>query len=72
MTQLERLERLDKDCLTPAEIAPCFGVDPQYLRLQIWNDQRKHKNSFEFPVCVVRKRIKIPRIPFLKFMKGEK
>lgn len=72
MKTLQQLEELPREHLTPAEIAPCIGVDPQDIRFRVWDDQKKGKNSLPFPVIVFGKRIKIPKAAFLKYMRGEK
>jgi len=64
---LQDLERLDTQTLTPAQVAPVIGSDPNTLRWQAHNNPAK----LGFPVIVVRSRVKIPRIPFIRFMKGE-
>lgn len=71
MTLLE-IERLSKEVLSPAEIASCLGIDPQRFRVQVWEDQRKHKNSYGFPVIISNRRIKVPKAAFLKYMRGDK
>lgn len=70
MTLLE-LEALPKEVLSPAEIASCLGIDPQRFRTQVWEDQKKRKNSYGFPVIISNRRIKVPKAAFLKFMRGE-
>ncbi len=71
MTLLE-IENLPKEVLSPAEVAACIGIDPQQFRTQVWEDQKKHRNSYDFPIIVLRRRIKIPKAAFLKYMRGEK
>jgi hypothetical protein len=67
---LKELEALPREYLTPAEVAECFGVDPQDIRYRVWDDQKDKRNSFQFPVEVFGKRIKFPKAAFLKYMKG--
>lgn len=68
---LSQLESMPREYLTPADIAPIFGVDPQDIRYRIWEDKKKKRNSFQFPVEIFGKRIKIPKAAFIKFMRGE-
>ena len=67
---LKDIEEIPREYLTPADVAPCFGVDPQDIRDRIWEDRSKEINSFLFPVVVIGKRIKIPKAAFLNFMRG--
>jgi hypothetical protein len=65
---LKEIELLDKETLTPAEVASCTGFDRQYLTIEA----REHPENLGFPVIVVGHRTKIPKEAFLKFMRGEK
>lgn len=67
MTILD-IEAVKADFLTAAQIAPILGTDPNLIRYQAHNAPQK----LGFPVVVIGTRVKIPRIPFLKFMRGEK
>lgn len=46
-----------------ADIAPILKADPLYLR----ETARQAPEALGFPVCVVGRRVKIPRVPFLRF-----
>lgn len=50
--------------LTPADIAPVLHCDPQCIRVQAQADSSK----MGFPVIIMGTRIRIPRIPFLKYL----
>lgn len=63
---IEEARGSDKRFLTPAEIAPILGCDPQAIRIQAHDDPSK----LGFPVVVVKSRTKIPRESFLKFIGG--
>lgn len=63
---LEDIKNIDRAWLTPAQVAPIIGADPQWIRWQAHNDQGK----LGFPVIVIRSRVKIPKEPFIKFMLG--
>ena len=64
---LEDIKQMDKGTITAAVAAPIIGCDPQYIRLMARLDASK----LGFPVIVYRSRVKIPRIPFIKFMEGD-
>ena len=63
---LEELENLQCEVLTCAQIAPILGADPATI----------HEQAIEapqflgFPVIVAKRRVKIPKMPFIKFMRG--
>ena len=61
---LDEIIYSDKLYLTPADIAPILHCDPQSIR------QQAKTGSFMlgFPTIVQGTRVRIPRIPFLKFM----
>lgn len=61
---LEEIRGLDREFLIPREIAPLLGCDPQDIRVAA----RMAPERLGFPVCVVGSRIKIPKVPFLRFM----
>lgn len=67
MTQREALESVmnsDECTITPAKAAPILGSDPHTIRVQA----RLCPERLGFPVIVARSRVKIPRIPFLKYI----
>jgi hypothetical protein len=68
---LEELEKKPREILTCADIAGIFEVDADDIRKKIWKDQKTGKNSFDFPIVIIQYRIKIPKAPFIKFMRGE-
>ena len=61
---LDDIINTDKVYLTPAEIAPILGCDPQAIRSQAKNDPSK----LGFNIIITGKRIRIPRIPFLRYL----
>ena len=63
MDALEKIKASEKFFLTPAEVAPVLGSDPQSIRLAA-----RHQDQLGFPYSVVGTRVKIPRIPFLRFL----
>ena len=50
--------------LTPAEIAPILGSNPDTIR----HMARTEPEKLGFPVVIVGNRVKIPRRPFYRFM----
>lgn len=61
---LNDLKQIDRDWLLAREVAPILGTDPHSIR--VW--ARLRPDDLGFPVIVVGSRIKIPRVPFLRFM----
>ena len=64
---LEDIKKMDTYTITAAIAAPIIGCDPHYIRLMARQDPVK----LGFPVIVYGHRLKIPRLPFIKFMEGE-
>lgn len=50
--------------LRPVDVAPIIGCDPQWVR----DTARSNPEALGFPSIVVGSRVKIPRIPFLRFL----
>lgn len=67
MTELDRIEALEKDMLAPADVAKCLGCTPYLINVAT----RDGKNPFPFPVIRINSRVRIPKIPFVKAMRGE-
>jgi hypothetical protein len=63
---LSELERMDCPTITPATVASILGQDPQSIRDQAHYDPK----MLGYPVIVTGRRIKIPRLPFIQFIKG--
>lgn len=61
---IQEMQKSERTFLLAAEVAEVLGCDPQCIRILARTDRDK----LGFPVCVVGKRTKIPRIPFLRFM----
>lgn len=64
---LEDIEKLDKEMLIPSDIAPILGCAPYAINVAT----RDGKNPFPFPIIRMGSRVRIPKRPFLKAMKGE-
>lgn len=67
MTELERIEALDKEILVPTDVAKFLGCSAYSINLAI----KDGKNPFPFPVFLIGTRVKIPKAPFLKAMRGD-
>ena len=64
---LKELEQLPKEMLVPADIAPILGCTPYSINVAV----KDGKNPFPFPVIRMGTRVRIPKMPFLKAMRGE-
>ncbi len=64
---LEEIEALDKDMLVPTDIAGYLGCSPYTINVATQDGG----NSFPFPIIRLGSRVRIPKIPFLKAMRGE-
>ena len=64
---LEDIERLPKEILVPTDIAPILGCSPYSINVAT----RDGRNPFPFPIIRMGTRVKIPKTPFLKAMRGE-
>lgn len=64
---LDQIEQMTADVLTPAQVASVLHLDQDTIRGQA----RVCPELLGFPVVVAGNRVKIPRIPFLRFMRGE-
>lgn len=66
-TTLEEIEALPKEMLVPADISGYIGCSPYTINVCTRNGE----NPFPFPIIRLGTRVKIPKIPFLKSMRGE-
>lgn len=62
--KIEQLQAMDKTFLSPREISPILGSDPQTIRVTA----RQRPDLLGFPFTFVGNRMKIPRLPFLQFL----
>lgn len=60
------LKALDREFLTPAEVAAILGCDPQDIRVQA----RQQPERLGFNVAVIGTRVKVPRRAFLNWLEG--
>lgn len=64
---IEDIKNMDKEILTPGDVAPVLGCDPNVIRFQAKQDIKQ----LGFPACKVGSRIKIPRKAFIAwFLNG--
>lgn len=64
---LDEIRNSTKEVLTPAEVAPILGCDPQDIRVQA----RLAPERLGFNVAVVGTRVKVPRLAFIRWMEGQ-
>lgn len=62
---LEEIEALPNEVLTCAQVAPLLGANP----LTIHGQATDRPELLGFPVIVAGRRVKIPKRPFIRFMK---
>lgn len=67
MTELDRIEALPKDILVPTDICKCLGCSAYSINVATENGN----NPFPFPVIRMGRRVRIPKAPFIKAMRGE-
>lgn len=67
MKTIEELKAMDKAFLTPVDICGILHTDPQSIRVAA----RQRPDLLGFPFTIIGSRIKIPRIPFLRFIGAE-
>ena len=61
---LEQLQQSKQLFVSPADISSILGCDPQCIRRQA----QINPSQLGFPVIVQGSRVRIPRIPFLRFI----
>ena len=65
--ELDRIEALPKAMLVPTDICKYLGCSAYTINV-VTEDG---KNPFPFPVIRMGRRVKIPKIPFIKAMRGD-
>ncbi|MBR3240254.1 MAG: hypothetical protein IKF99_17665 [Oscillospiraceae bacterium] len=63
---MEQIRASDKDVLTCADVAPVLKANGYTLHLQAMECPER----LGFPVVVAGRRVKIPRLAFIRFMEG--
>ena len=66
MRTLQEIKDSPKEILFPTDIAPVLGCDPYSINLQAQNDP----SMLGFPVIVMGRKVRIPRLAFVRFMEG--
>ena len=64
---LDEIEKSDKEVLTCQDVAPLLKCNPATLHMQAM----KAPKRLGFPVIVMGSRVKIPKRPFIAYLKGE-
>lgn len=64
---LTDIENLEKDFLTPSDIAPILHTNHYSISIQARTDPSK----LGFPVIVIGNRTLIPKLGFLRFCRGD-
>lgn len=62
---LSDLEKMDCDFLTPAQVAEVTGSGEHYIRIQAHEDP----DALGYPVSVQGRKVKIPRLGFIFWVK---
>jgi hypothetical protein len=65
--ELDRIEALPKEMLVPTDICKYLGCSAYTINVAT----RDGKNPFPFPVIRLGTRVKIPKAPFIKAMRGQ-
>ena len=65
--ELDRIEALDKEMLVPTDICKYLGCAAYTINVAT----RVGRNPFPFPVIRMGTRVRIPKMPFIKAMRGE-
>lgn len=65
---LQEIREINRDYLTPAQVASVLGCDPQDIRVAA----KEKPGLLGFNVTVIGTRVKIPRLAFIAHMTGEK
>ena len=65
--ELDRIEALPKEMLVPTDICKYLGCSAYTINIAT----RDGRNPFPFPVIRMGSRVRIPKGPFLKAMRGE-
>ena len=64
---IEDIKNMQKEILTPGDVAPLLGCDPNVIRYQAAHDIRQ----LGFPASKIGSRVKIPRQAFIAWFTGK-
>ena len=67
MTELERLEALDKETLTPKDVSTFLGCNPYSINVRA----KQCPETIQFPFFMSGSRVIIPKLAFIRWAKGE-
>lgn len=65
--ELERIAALPKEMLVPKDVCRYLGCSSYTINVATENG----KNPFPFPVIRMGRRVRIPKMPFIKAMRGD-
>lgn len=65
--ELDRIAALDKAMLAPKDVCRYLGCTAYSINVATEDG----KNPFPFPVIRINRRVRIPKMPFIKAMRGE-
>lgn len=65
--ELERIAALPKTMLVPTDVCRYLNCTAYSINIAV----RDGNNPFPFPVIKMGNRVKIPKVPFIKVMRGE-
>lgn len=64
---LDEIRSYESEFLTPAQVAPVLGCDPQDIRVTA----KRHPERLGFNVSVIGTRVKVPRLAFIHWLEGK-
>ena len=64
---LRDIEQMDSEFLIPEQVAAVLGCNAYAINVQV----RDNPAALGFPTIKLGSRVKIPRLAFIRFMKGE-
>lgn len=62
-SRIEQVRQIDSPYLTPAQVAPLFGWNPQYIRIKA----REEPEIFPFPVIARGSRASFPKVDVMRW-----
>ena len=65
--ELDRIAALDKAMLAPTDVCRYLGCSAYAINVATEDG----KNPFPFPVIRINRRVRIPKEPFIKAMRGQ-
>lgn len=65
--ELDRIAALDKEMLVPTDVCKYLGCSAYTINIATEDG----KNPFPFPIIRMGTRVRIPKVPFVKAMRGE-